>query len=275
MVRIVGAMLFLICFSTLHAEGGAMGQDSVAPGDSIVRELGEVVVEMPAVMTVGGKDVYRPTVQLKRDTNTAVQLLAGLQIPGLVVNPATGSMGIFGKENLSIRVNGRRVSQAELLSLSPRDIVKVEYIANPGVRYGDADAVLDVTVKRRDSGYGIMANVLQSANRGWGDYTVSLKYNVGRSEWTADYHSNPMWHMMCFRDNTERIVLADGTRIDRMEEGIPAANRMVTHRAALQYSYVPRADMLLNVQARLYRRDDLYRAVGTVLLPPMSHYILI
>lgn len=260
----VGAMLYLICFSPLHSEEWSTVRDTVTSSDSIMRTLGEVVVEMPAVMTVGGKDVYRPTVQLKRDTNTAVQLLAGLQIPGLVVNPATGSVGIFGKGNLSIRVNGRRVSQAELLSLSPRDIVKVEYIANPGVRYGDADAVLDVTVKRRDSGYGVMANILQSANRGWGDYTVSLKYNVGRSEWSADYHSNPMWHMMCFRDNTEHIVLADGTQVDRREEGNPVSNRMVTHRAALQYSYAPRADVLFNVQTRLYRRNDLNRAVGTV-----------
>lgn len=271
MRQTLGAIVFLACNTAVYAQDCATARDSVVMsdnvadvGDSIMLRLDEVVVEMPSVMTIGGKEVYMPPARLKRDTGTAVQLLAGLQIPELVVNPATGSVSIFGKENLSIRINGRRVSQSELQSLSPRDIVKVEYIRNPGVRYGDADAVLDVTVKRRDTGYGVIANILQSANRGWGDYTVSLKYNVGRSEWSADYHSNPMWHMMCFRDNRERIVLADGTRIDRLEEGMPVSNRMVTHRAAVQYSYVPRAYMLLNVQGRLYRKNDLYRSAGRV-----------
>lgn len=132
------------------------------------------------------------------------------------------------------------------------------------MRYGDYDGVLDISVKRPvQRGYTVFANLLQSVNRGWGDYTVSLKHNVGRSEWGIDYHSNSMWQMDCYRDNVERILTADGT-VMRTESGEAMPNRMVTHRASVNYSYSTGRDLLANVQGRLFRTDNRYVTAGNI-----------
>lgn len=234
--------------------------------DSIVLSvtLQEITVNPSEAIKMGNKDYYYPTGKLKKNMTTSSQLLAGLQIPDLIVNPATGEIAISGGGELSIRINNRPASHADLLSISAKDIVKVEYIANPGVRYGDVAGVLDVTVRRKTEGYGVVLNLLQSPNRGWGDYTAGVKYSKGSSEWSADYHSNPMWNMDCYRDNVESIDLDTHGYIHRRERGIKTPNRMVTHRASLQYSYACRSELLFNVAARLSRQNDRYASTGNI-----------
>lgn len=254
-------IVLISAFSCISVHGQTADVDTTA----FSHTLNEVIITAPETMSIGNKTVYSPSKALRENTNSASQLLAGLQIPELIVNPSTGSIAIMGGGKLSIRINGRPASENDLKSLAPENISKVEYIANPGVRYGDADAVLDVSIKKPlDSGYSVFANVLQSANRGWGDYTGTLKYNVGRSEWSADYQSNPMWDMDAYRDNTEHIVLSNGGVMRREERGIKTPNRMVTHRAALQYSYAEGRNTLFNVQARLFRTNDCYRSTGEI-----------
>lgn len=226
--------------------------------------LQEIIVEAPDAIKAGNKNVYYPTEVLRETMATSSQLLAGLQIPDLIVNPATGDIAISGGGNLSIRINGRPASQIDLMALSAKDIAKVEYISNPGVRYGDVTGVLDVTVKRKNGGYGVILNLLQSPNRGWGDYSAAITYAIGPSEWTADYHSNPMWRMDCYRDNIEWIDLGRHGEVARREQGIKTPNRMVTHRASLQYSYASKSLLLFNVQARLFRQNDRYASTGSI-----------
>ncbi len=226
--------------------------------------LQEIVVKAPETARSGNKDTYYPTDELRESMSTSTQLLAGLQIADLIVNPATGDIAISGGGKLSIRINGRPASNTDLMAISSKDITKVEYVSNPGVRYGDVAAVLNISVKRKNEGYGVMLNLLQSPNRGWGDYTLGLKYTTGRSEWSADYHSNPMWHMECYRDNVERIDLGSEGEVERRERGIKTPNRMVTHRGSLQYSYANKSSLLFNIQARLLRQNDRYASTGSI-----------
>ena len=141
----------------------------------------------------GEKTIYIPEKRLIDAMNSTIQLLAGLQLPELTVNPATGSINILGGGKLSIRINGRPVSEREVALVSPKQITKIEYINNPGAMYDNADGVINITVMPpKTSGYSIYTNLLQSPNKGWGDYTAAVKYNVGKNEWSIDYHSNPM-----------------------------------------------------------------------------------
>lgn len=246
----------------------AKGEEVTEVSDSLAisKALGEVTVSAPQQRRLGGKTVYIPSVDLVKAVNSGVQLLAGMQIPELVVDISTGTMSLMGGGRLSIRIDGRPASAMDVASLSPDKIAKVEYISDPGVRYGDYDGVIDISLRRSGAanGYAVFTNLLQSVNRGWGDYTASLKYDTGRSHWGIDYHSNPMWNMDCYRDNAESITMSDGQYISRTETGIPMSNRMVTHRASLSYSYGAGRDMLLNLQARLFRTDDKYVTAGDI-----------
>lgn len=239
-------------------------QEAESDSLSISTTMQEIVVEAPHTLQSGNRSIYYPNKELREAMTTSSQLLAGLQIPELIVNPANGNVAISGGGKLSIRINGRPASETELMGISSKDITKVEYISNPGTRYGDAAGVLDIRVKRRNDGYGVVLNLLQSPNRGWGDYTAALKYNTGRSEWSIDYHSNPMWHMDCHRNNSETINIPGTSTIFRREEGVETPNRLLTHRASLQYSYAYKSSLLFNVQARLIRQNDRYASTGTI-----------
>lgn len=241
-------------------EGQVCATDTIG----LEKELEELVVTPREVTRFEGATIYRPSKELKKVTDNCTQLLAGLAIPGVIVNPATGNITVSGKNHLLIKINGKQVSDTDLMSIASKDIVKIEYISAPGVRYGDADAVLEITVRRREEGYGVMLNLLQSANKGWCNYSGAFKYNIGKSEWSVDYHSNPMWDMDCYRDNSEKIVMADGCVINRYESGTKTPNRMVTHHASLQYSYAEGSKMLLNIQSRLIRRNDRYASRGYI-----------
>lgn len=251
---------FLYAVASLNAVAQSVLPDSL----DISRELNEVVVTAPENQTIGNKTFFYPTKELKNATNNGVQLLAGLQIPDLIINPATGSIERLGGGELSIRINGRPASQIDITSVSPKDITKVEYTPNPGVRYGEVRGVIDITVKRRETGYGVSLNLLQSVNRGWGNYTGALKYTSGRSEWTLDVQSNPMWRMSAFRNNSEHYLLSDGTEILRSENGVKAPNRMASHRLSLQHSYAIGSKLLLNTQLRIFRKNDRYISEGKI-----------
>ena len=254
----------VILFFCATASLNAVAQSELPDTLDISHELDEIVVTAPENHTIGNKTLFYPTKELKNATNNGVQLLAGLKIPDLIINPATGSIESLGGGELSIRINGRPASQIDLTSISPKDITKVEYISNPGVRYGEATGVLDITVKRRETGYGVSLNLLQSVNRGWGNYTAALKYTSGRSEWTLDFQSNPMWRMSAFRDNSEHFLLSDGTEILRLENGIKAPNRMTSNRVSLQHSYAIGNKFLLNTQLRIFHKNDRYISEGEI-----------
>lgn len=257
-------IFILILLLYVMASFKVVAQNEVTDSMGISRELNEIVVTAPENQIIGNKTFFYPTKELKNATNNGVQLLAGLQIPDLIINPATGSIERLGDGELSIRINGRPASQIDITSLSPKDITKVEYTPNPGVRYGEATVVIDITVKRRETGYGVSLNLLQSVNRGWGNYTGALKYTSGRSEWTLDFQSNPMWRMAAFRDNSEHYLLSDGTKILRLESGIKAPNRMASHRVSLQHSYAIGSKLLLNTQLRIFRKNDRYISEGDI-----------
>lgn len=227
-------------------------------------ELNEVVVTAPENQTNGGSQLFYPSKDLKKSTNNGIQILAGLQIPDLIINPATGTIERIGGGAISIRINGHPATIMDLSTISPQNIFKIEYISDPGVRYGDVKCVINIHVKRRETGYGVSLNLLQAVNRGWGNYTGAVKYTAGQSEWTLDFNSNPMWNISAFRNNTEHYILSDGKELLRHEEGLKRPNRMETHRLSLQYSYAIGNKLLINAQLRMTRKNDNYISEGLI-----------
>lgn len=264
-LHVVMKRLFMLVLTLLGVSISLYSQTEDTDYSSYFESLDEIVFTAPEISRSGNKTSYFPSTALVSISNSTSIMLAGLQIPELSVNPASGSVELIGGGNLSIRINGRPASASDLKSIRPEDISKVDYITSPGMRYGDADAVLDISVRQPvESGYSISAKLLQSPNRGWGEYEGSMKYNVGKSEWSIDYQSNPMWNMYAHRDNVEAITLSDGTQISRIEKGIDVPTRSVTHRAAAQYSYADGRNTLLNIQARLFRTNNLGRMQGEI-----------
>ena len=97
-----------------------------------------------------------------------------LSLPNIRIDEDARNVStIDNKGSVQLRINGIIVDQAEMLSLDPKSIRKIDFIDNPGVRYGDGVAyVIDITTRRVTSGYTVGTSLSQSLNAKNGNYTV-------------------------------------------------------------------------------------------------------
>lgn len=215
-------------------------------------ELDEVTVEASAWVRKADRNLLFPNAQQIKQSKNGLQLLQKLQIPGIVINPTDNSISLTDKSELSLRINGRPVTEKEIQGISPEQIIRVEYIDNPGIRYGEAGAVLDFIIKTPTSGGSFMGNFTPSLNRGWGQYWTSVKVNTGKSEFSYSGWFAPRWNLEMGRSNTERYELADGSRYVRTEQSQKGSGFEAWHNGhTLNYNFLDPQKQMFNASLNL------------------------
>lgn len=130
-------------------------------------ELQEIVIEAPKVIRKADMDVYHPSKSAVENSKNGMQLLNNLMIPSLSVSDALGSIQAAG-QSVQIRINGRESSIDQVRTLLPETIKRVEWIDNPGLRYGGANYVLNIIVNNPTVGGSLMAQARPALNQAWG-----------------------------------------------------------------------------------------------------------
>lgn len=97
-------------------------------------------------------------------------------LPRLQVNPITNEVKA-DEGNIQFCINGIKVEAIDVQALSPKDIIRVEYHDNPGVRYGNVAAVLDYIVKRETTGGSVNLNLSNSPVTSFGNDQVAIRLN--------------------------------------------------------------------------------------------------
>lgn len=123
----------------------------------LTRELQEVVVKASKVIRKADMDIYNPSKSAVENSKNGMQLLNNLMIPSLTVSDALGSIQAAG-QSVQVRINGRVSSIEQVRTLLPETIKRVEWIDNPGLRYGGANYVLNIIVTNPAVGGSLMAN---------------------------------------------------------------------------------------------------------------------
>jgi hypothetical protein len=98
-------------------------------------------------------------------------------------------------------------------------VKRVEFRDNPGLRYGSAQAVIDVITTNPTVGGALALSAEDNAvaKVPWYDANASLVLNRGKSQFeisTAFRHQN---HMNIYRDYDETFTMADGSQLHRVE----------------------------------------------------------
>ena len=128
------------------ALGAISGHAQTEAPDSLSgQELQEIVIEAPKVIRKADMDVYHPSKSAVENSKNGMQLLNNLMIPSLNVSEALGSIQAAG-QSVQIRINGRESTIDQVRALLPETIKRVEWIDNPGLRYGGANYVLNFIV---------------------------------------------------------------------------------------------------------------------------------
>lgn len=193
--------LIIIASNTLTA--------SAQEADSIVTIKDVEVKAARIVNKIDGMLIY-PSEAQKEASNTGYSILKRLGLPNIRIDDVNYSISaIDSRGSVQVRINGIVAGRPEMLSLNPKYIIRIEFIDNPGVRYGDGIAyVINIITKRKENGYTAGTDLTQTVTTKKGDYDIygklhngkselSLNYGFGfkdfrgsRTEETADYHLN-------------------------------------------------------------------------------------
>lgn len=205
--------------------------------------LGEVVVEGSAVINKIDRQIILPTSAQRKASTNGISLLQHLQLSSLMINPLDKSIKTNFGEEVQLRINGVVSNRNEVMALRPADIVRIEYYDNPGLKYGDAAAVVDYIVKRKETGGNVAADLTNGIYPvGVGDYNVSARYNRNKSVVSAVF-SWERRDLEWTRENYETFVYPDRT-VENREIGSPTKIKYDRMNLNLNYNYADDKNML-------------------------------
>ena len=223
---------------TLWATTGLKAQTDF-PNDSV--QLEEVVIKGARVVNrTDGKLIF-PSEEMTESASSGYTLLKMLPLPNVKVDDINETVSAANSlmGNVQVRINDVEATTADIQSMQPKEVEKVELIDRPGVRYGEnVGIVLNIITRKVTSGYvvGASGTLVPKADMVKGNaYT---KNNSGNNELSLNYsgyyrHSNGMNEV----EHAE-YLMADNkySKVERNTNDI--INRNTMHDIQARYSWI-------------------------------------
>ena len=228
----------IIVLLTMWTSPGLKAQTD-APNDSV--QLEEVVIKGARVVNrTDGKLIF-PSEKMTESASSGYTLLKMLPLPNVKVDDINETVSAANSlmGNVQVRINDVEATTADIQSMQPKEVEKVELIDRPGVRYGEnVGIVLNIITRKVTSGYvvGASGTLVPKADMVKGNaYT---KNNSGNNELSLNYsgyyrHSNGMNEV----EHTE-YLMADNkySKVERNTNDI--INRNTMHDIQARYSWI-------------------------------------
>ena len=214
-----GLWMVLLCFLVLPV-GAQNEKESDKSAKSV--EMKEVTVEAARVAKKLDGLLIVPSDAQREAATDGYSLLGKLSLPRIRVDEVMRTIvPLTNNGSVQLRLNGTLASKEDLLSLDPKLVKNIDFIDNPGVRYGDGIGfVIDIRTKRNTTGYVLGADLSNSVTTVNGGNTLYAKLNHKNSELaltftslykdqrgfrsseTADYTLNNGSHYLVSRNQT-------------------------------------------------------------------------
>lgn len=184
------------------------------------------------------RQIIMPTAMQMKSASTGYDLLGKLMLPGLKVNTIQRSISTISGGSVQLRINDIEATPAQIQALRPTDVIRVEYIDNPGIRYSDSgvEAVINYIVKRQESGVSGGVGMMNAVTTGFGNDNIYLKANHKRSEFGLNYSVSYRDYKDRFMDEEQMFVLPDGERRERSLKGISVPFNYTDHQIEASYN---------------------------------------
>lgn len=200
--------------------------------------LQEVTVKgSKVVQRVDGQTIYPTRQQLESSTN-GYSLLSKLTLPHLRIDPVMHTItALSNLGNVQVRINGIMASKEDLLALDMKAVQHIDYIDNPGVRYGEGIAyVVNIIVKKPVSGYDIGADLTNTLTAVNGDETFYGKFNYGKSEFGVNYSLGYQNFKGTGYEEQATYELESGEKRSILRQQLDGQNKSLNHNIQLTYS---------------------------------------
>lgn len=184
-----GLWMLLLCFLALPV--GAQNEKGNSETAKSV-EMKEVTVEAARVTKKLDGMLIVPSDAQRKAATDGYSLLGKLSLPRIRVDEVMRTIvPLTNNGSVQLRLNGTLASKEDLLSLDPKLVKNIDFIDNPGVRYGDGIGyVIDIRTKRNTTGYVLGADLSNAVTTLNGDNTVYAKLNHKNSELALTFNSS-------------------------------------------------------------------------------------
>ena len=201
--------------------------------------LDELTVKSAKVVNKADGMLIYPTETQKQTSNNGYSILEKLTLANLRIDNINHTVtAIDNRGNVQLRVNGIVVGKQEMLALNPKDIAKIDFINNPGVRYGESIAyVIDIVTRRSESGYTIGSDVTSALTTLQGDGSVYGKWNRGKSEWSLSYDVSGYKTKGEKSKQLAEYTLTDGSIYTIERNDVESLRKAIAHNTKLTYNW--------------------------------------
>ena len=248
--------LFFCLLAVCALSSAAQVDDGEHQSSEKAVTLDEVTVNAArTIQKVDGQWLY-PTKQQIENSANGYSLLAKLTLPHIRVDEAQNSItALTSLGTVQVRINDIIASREDLQTLDMQGIDYIEFIDNPGVRYGEGVAyIINIKVKKPVSGYVVgtqLTNTLTTVN---GNESLFGKINHGRSEFALSYDFDYHNFKGAEYDEQAAYELESGDIASIHRYSLNKQSKNVSHNAQLTYSL---SDSNYVFQAKLSGSSDI------------------
>lgn len=241
-------LLYLVLAAPLQAQEAktpqAKQQDVITPKNKTPQTLQEVEVKAARIIDKpDGKIILPSTAQLEHSANV-YQLLSMMPMPGLKVDAIARTIApVMPDGSVQIRIDGVKATSNDLAALDTKRIRSIEYIDNPGVRYGDGiKYVINIHTRRSTRGYDLGLDATNLLTDWRGSNTVYGKYNTGNSQLALSYDFGYKDFKGNRHDETADYTVTDGSVERVTRKDLRNRDRSFSHNIQLTYNLADTTD---------------------------------
>ncbi len=245
-------MWALICSAAPVVRAQMSSPDEEAEADEPDIMLNEVTVVAKNIITKTDRQVIIPPKSKVEASTSGLDLLQKLALPGISVNQLTGSINLISGGSPELYIDGVPATESQIKALDPEMIVRIVYHDHPGVRFGNADAVIEYFTRKKDHGGRLSVESMDCIGDGkyatidelaaqWYKRKSAWAVNAGymqmkRNNWVRDY--DEIWHY------PEHDVI-------RSEKGLPVEIGTLMMNSSINYRYAHDESNTLNARISL------------------------
>ncbi len=152
-------------------------------------ELQEIVITASNKKQYADKSVYTFTQEQKEKAQYAKDLLIAL--PELTSDPIKQTVKSIRDGKVLFLVNGIKASDNQIKSISPENVVNIEYYDVPPTRFAnEADIVVNIKTRNKEAGYTYGISGTSAVATGFVNGSAYASYTKGNSNFGLEYSIN-------------------------------------------------------------------------------------
>ena len=212
----------------------AIELDTIRLEDNV---LEEVTVMADRIIHKVDRKLLFPSQDDIRLSSSGYDLIDKVNLPGVYVDTANKKVERRGSGSVPVFINEKRASQADVVALRPDEVVRIEYIDNPGVEFGleSPTAIINFVVKPRTKGMSIGFNLNDAVTTLNGQNYIYAQYNHRLSKWGIYYQNDFTNISRRHIDQTDTYTLADGNLHEIRREGMNTKLAYANHDFGITY----------------------------------------